>query len=786
MRIYLTVTAALLALLTGVVVWVLQPDYRAFSWTTHVSREYVVGYLPGEVIGGPGNEPEISLLDAEDAIASLYASVQGAYTAYTGVGEMGRRIETADGVSAPLHHGGWNTSGYFAARGLSVRFGTLPAQQQEIVLGDALARRLYEDPALAVGERVELASSFRSETFIVSGVLQPSPAQDTELDADDGIAGLLQGRLDSDTGLLGMMPLFLQLVFDSQAEAERLEPELTAWVHSYFGAEGGVRSRESTFAPDRQADLLQTRFDVDTRRVTLLAFGLLILVSAAGTLVTQLHFHLVRRRQLLGVDKALGATRATLVARLAASQLSWILLGTAAGYASLQFLHHLLPDLFLTRPPIIVSVLAVTAPVTVLLVLIALTSLPLLTSSALELLRGRIKGRRIRSLLWLVYGSLALAIAGGLAATQVYLQVQREADTLRAQFGSMYSLQAGAAIIDTRLERSFEGGALGTPPFSEADAGSVAQVAGVRSAALAQTIPHLGVSAADRTTELRTAAADGTYLELMGLSLATGGSGGCVLSAAAATNLRAGVGSVLTLQGLSAPVDCQVSGILEPSPPLWGWLVADLPDLIAPPLDGLGLALPGYTAEPFRSIRILLQLESPTVEGEVRQWLAANYPGVPAEIIPYTPDAGDLLENLRVQAQLFLLIAAMAAVLAVWGIIAGFRTLLEAERFRLALDRAFGLSVRSMAFSSWQQTLGLGLLSASLGASVGYLLAVRLYNAFALDIHSLPRREALAIDPLLITIIFASLFVLSALLTAAAARWLSRQSSLAMLKEGAL
>ncbi len=787
MRLNVSVTSLLVALLAGVIVWILQPDYRAFSWAQHVDREYLVGFVPGEYTRDPSSPPAHSLLDHQAAIDALYASVPGDYLAYAAMGAIGHRLQLDDGTSVPIHHGSWVSDDYYAARDLTPRFGRLPTgAQDEIALGNDLARQMFGDPAEAVGQNVQMVSAHGSEPLSIVGTLQPSPSQDRDVDVDEGHVGQLAREIARSPGFLEQQALFLHLRFASEAEFQRVEAALTRWVTAYFGQQGSVSSRESGMTDARQGDLARLRTDVEARRGTLLAFGLLLLASAAGTLVGQLQFHLVRRRQLLGVDKALGATRLNLVARLISSLMGWTAFGAVSGCGALWLLHLSLPDLFLTPPPLIAALTALLLPVAVLVILALIAALPLVTQSSMALLRGRIKGQRIRALLWLVYGALALSIAGGLAAMQVFVQVQREADELQARFGNMYALQAGAAVIDTRLERSFEGGTLGTPRFSEADAEALRALPGVSDAVIAQAVPQQQVSSAGGSAELRAMAAGAPYSGFMDLHLVSGDSSGCVLTEAAASRLAVHLGDPLVLSGIAGPVGCTLTGIMREPAELWQWLVVDLPDLITPPLDGIGLALPGYLAEPFRSIRILVNATDPATEHTVNSWLADAHPGLAAEFIPYTPEVGPLLENLVVQAQLFLLISVLAAVLGVWGVVAGFLTLLEADRFRLALDRAFGLSVRRMVFESWQQTITPGILSLLVGSGLGYAIAVRLYNAFALDIPSLPRRELLALNPMLLGSVAMGVLLLSVCLTLMAANWLRRQSSLTLLKEGAL
>lgn len=788
MRLNLTIAAAALSLLVGVVVWALQPTQKAFSWVATVHLDYLAGFVPGRSGLEPGAPPPNSMLDYDDALASLGSSVTGPYHAFGAMGTLGRRLVLEDGASHPLFFEQFVTPGFYGARQVGARHGRLPdpAATDEIVLGHQLAREMFPDPANAVGMTVTLAAEHVSQRAVIVGVLEPSPAQNPVVDVDMGVAAPLGAYFSgARAGLAAMLPLHLNIVFHDEADAERLSPRIETWVEEYFGPQGEMVRTTELMSEGARAELEQTSADVAARRVTFIAFGLLLAAAALCALYAQAHFRLLRQRQLLGVEKALGATRKQLAVRLVVTQLPWGVLGGLLGWAGLWSLYDLLPRVFLTRPPAVVLLTSLAVPIVALLALTAIVSLPLLTSSAMELLRGRLKGDRVRPILRLVYGGLALALAGGLTASQVHLQVQREIAALERQFGGMYALQTGSAHIDDRLERSFEGPGSLDPTFTVADAHSLAKVPGVRAATVAQALPNLGVSLDSRTERLRATAAGPGYLELMGLALARGDAGGCVLSQAAADGLTAGVGSTLTLAGLTDPVPCEVTGIMRDPHELWSWLVIDLPELIVPPLDGIGLPLPGYTAQPFRSIRVLLELSGSDAEEAVTDWLAANHPGAAAEVITYAPDVEQLLSSLSLQAQLFLLIASLAAALSVWGIVGGFLALLDAERFRIALDRALGLTMSHMRRQWWVRTAGLGLASAAIGVAGGYLLSARLYNALALDIPNLPSREALGLSPTLLLAVAALLLALSTALTLIAARWLARQSTLTLLKEGA-
>lgn len=785
MRLNLIVSAALLSLLTGVLVWALRPTHKVFSWVELSSRDYLIGYLPGR--GQPFGEAQVTLEDYADAIEDLESRVPGDYAPFAAVGRMGRRVHLPSGESFPLFREEYVSANYFEARRVHAEEGRLlrPGETGSVVIGHLLAREHFDRPSDAVGETVNLkrpGAEGAGEQVEIVGVLAPSPAQDPDIDTDEALIGTLDSQLQPGS-ILASMPLFLHATFHDEADARRLVPRIEPWAESYFGSGGGVAAANS-FVERRRARIEQTRPRVEARRHTFLGFAAALIASALFALYGQSYLHLLRRRQLLGVEKALGATRRQLALRLVGAQVPWGVVGGLLGWIGLWSLYDILPRAFLTRPPPAVLAAAMGAPMIALLLLAALVSVPVLTQPSMALLRGRVKSRRVRSLLVLVYGGLALALAGGLAANEVYLQVQRESGALEGHFGRMYALQAGDPVIDDRVSRAFEAGGGFSPVFSSRDARELEGLAGVEAATVAQSIPELGVTHEAKSRALSAVVGDSDYLPFMALPLLAGDPSGCVLSEDAVGDLGVAIGQTITLAGLTGPIPCRVSGVLQQPPAVWSWLVEDLPQIVAPPMDGLGLPLPGYTATPFGSTRILARLATPDGERAIEVWQARHHPEVEAEVVPYTPDVEVLLANLRGQAQLFLLIALLAGALSVWGIVGGFLALLEAERFRIAVDRALGLSIQRIAWTWWLQTLALALISGVVGVLMAAFFAHRLYNALALDIPNLPSRDVLGVSSEIILAIGLGLVALSGALTWMMARRIRRRSAMSQLKEG--
>ena len=131
------------------------------------------------------------------------------------------------------------------------------------------------------------------------------------------------------------------------------------------------------------------------------------------------------------------------------------------------------------------------------------------------------------------------------------------------------------------------------------------------------------------------------------------------------------------------------------------------------------------------------------------------------------------------------LMATVAVVLCVWGIIGGFLALLDAERFKTALDRALGLSLNGVTRRWWNQMVKWSAVSAALGIAGGYVAARALYDALALDIPNLPAGEFVALDIASVVLAVVLLATLSTLLSLAGRGWVARRSVLQLLKEGA-
>jgi hypothetical protein len=175
---------------------------------------------------------------------------------------------------------------------------------------------------------------------------------------------------------------------------------------------------------------------------------------------------------------------------------------------------------------------------------------------------------------------------------------------------------------------------------------------------------------------------------------------------------------------------------------LYPWLIADFPQVITPALPGLGPFIEdsqGRNMVPtdrFYSTRILFRLSPGSNLAQVQSRFQTLNPTLRFQIVRYAPGAERALENLRWQTQLFLGLAILSCTLSIWGLISGFLALLDAQRYRLALERVIGLNLVSLQRQWWIQTLAFCGVSGTLGGGLALLLSTPLYNAFGLEVPS--------------------------------------------------
>ncbi len=775
LRLTLVIASALLALLTGLGCWTLYPGEKAFSWVESSGLDYVVGIDP--TVDDSATQAAVTFGRYQEALSALSRQVPGNYFAYALTSRTGRRLGVETGSSFPLFQEFYVSDTFFEARGVTARYGTLGREtdQPTAVIGYQLARKIFGDPRLAVGQRVKLytpGTSVDTEFKTIAGVLSPSFAQDPELDADNALVAPLATRLEEEAGT----PLHLFVRFVSSAEAALRTPQLSAWARRYFGSASVAQSVNSLLG-QRDAFAATALPKLAARRATLVIFVGLLVIATVLTLYLQIYGTYLHYRRSLGVKLALGASRKEVVLAFAVSQLGYSLLGGALGGLGLWFLYP-----YASESPASVVGVAVLSPSLLLLLLLAATTAPLFRQPIMALIQGRAQHARVRALLYLTYGGLSLALSGSVAATQVYLQTRAEAGGLSNRFASLYTLQTGAAMLDLRSERAFESPQSGLSVFEESDVQALSSLPGVTSASLAQVIPHLSVRYGSQELLLTGSVADRAYFKLLGLRLSRGDPSGCVLSQRAARELDLSPGQRLEL--VAQNTTCLVSGILESPPELLAWLVADLPEVVIPPPNGAGLKTVGDATPTFRSSRILLELASPEALAAVREWLQKTHPQLPAELLPYVPDARDLLSSLRVQARLFLLTAILAASLSLWGIFNGGLLLLRAERARIILDRALGMPAFYLLRVWGFKVLGLGALSTISGWLVGYVFTVRLYNALALGVPGLPERETVMFSPTLVLVTVVALLTFSTGLILVVAHKMRRQPALTLQEDG--
>ena len=785
MRLIITLSATLVTLLVGFTTWNLLPDNQVFSWIESSGNEYLIG-SPSST-ADRDSASFLGMTQYEAAIADLRSTVTGNYHVYASVGVLGQRLEVESDVSFPIFRQDYVSLEYFPARNLTLRAGRLfhSNEPDAYVLGADLAREMFGRAEDAVGRHVRLYSNQPGQLdrqVEIVGVLEPSPAQDPDHDPDSALVGNLSGLLER-SSLYERVPLHLFMVLPHDEGAAEMS-EVQAWSSGFMGAQAQVQQINALV--DRRASTIESLNPrIGARRIIMLGFGLVISIAALLALYAHAFWRLLRRLQLLGIDKALGAPTGRLIRTMVLENVPWCVLGSAVGIAVIFQWHVWFPTVFLTTPPLIVLAVASLVPLVALSALAALVSRSLVTAAPMELIRGKVQGARVRPLMAMVYVGLALALAGGLAAFTVERLVEAEVAALESQYGFLLSLQAGNPVLDPRSEQAFESGEF-RPVFTPQDAAELRSLRSVEGAALAQAIPNMEILTSHGRTTAMAMAADASYMGLMGLILAEGDSSGCVMTPGLATRLDTTIGDTVQLEGVSDKIDCRLTGILAPPAPLSDWLIEDLPELIAPPIDGLGLALPGYEGDTFASTRILLRPTRNSEGQDVLQWLEDTHPALKAELVPTAPKAADLLFNLAAQAQLFSLMSAFALTLSVWAIIGGFWALLDAERFKIALDRALGQTVGAIAKRWWQQLTYLGIASLTVGAVLGHFASIALYDALALDIPNLPLSNPQRLDP--VAVIGASFLIiaLSSLLSVAGHRWLTSRSTLELLKEGSI
>jgi hypothetical protein len=725
---------AFLTVLTGLLYVMLQPSQHNFSWAEESELDFVVGIDP--TTEESWASPAVTFQRYRDAVASLTENVHGDYLPYVLTSRTGRRLSLEGGTSFPLFRELYVDDGYLPARGLHARWGTLwlPDDSEAVLLGHRLAGQIFGDPSLAVGQTVYLrtpGSAVEAERRTIVGVLASSSRQDPDLDPDTALVAPLFPKLEDEE----KTPLHLFIRFFQEEEARRVSTGMQDWSHYFFGPDGIFRSLNSLL-PERGVTTDTLLSHVRARRQSLGAFGALLIAVALFGLAPAIYWSYRSEKTAMVSDVAFGASRARSALALLQTYLLNSLAGGVVGVVVLLSARLLLEDLRLPESRT-TPIVAAGVPLLV-LTWFAINVRSLLMRPVLRQLGKAATPKRARILVSITCVGLTLALACSFTATQVFLRTRSERIQLESNFDNVYTLQTDATMIDLRAERGLETPRASSPVFTLEDGQALRTLPHVLAASVAQTLPSVPAMVSGSESTIRAVVADSSYLNLIALGLIEGDSSSCVLAEDRAEALRIDTGDTLYLG--SPPAPCLVSGIMSTPPPLWRWLMVDMPELVAPPTESLTQPVAGLDG-PFRSNRILLRIDAPEAVAAVQAWSVEHLPNAKLEILPLVPRARVLLAGLRAHAQLFLLLALIAGALAVSGVVIGCQTLVEAERSRILVDRALGLSLDELVKRWWISALALSAAATAAGTALAYAFSVSLYNALALSIPGLPLQE---------------------------------------------
>ena len=608
------------------------------------------------------------------------------------------------------------TGDYLQARGLSVTqgrdFTVAEAQAGGRVglLGFKLAARLFPQGG-ALGATIRWDRGFKLVakgstpqhlTFLpddlrVIGVLGPSRALEEDVDPDNAVLvpGAAMPAFGDDWGSrVSFLFVSVEPGAATPGLIARLEGPARAEFPRLFVSIAPLAPLSATQA---------ARDQVRSRQVAGWLLVAVLLVAALAAAQAQAHLWLVRQRGLLGLDRALGLGARAAAWGRARQALACALAGAAVAGAVLAVgVNGWHETLGLDATPGF-GVYAVGAGVALALAL-AFT-LPFWTTgraSPLALLRARGPASRSRARVFWLAG-LALTAAGMVVAAAWTAQVgiREAAATLDARFAGVLELSTGHAQVDLRSESAVTSVAVPVAVYGPEDAAVVRAMPGVRGAALAEPVASRPVMAGARQFKRHNAIIAGPRaLDLLGIRVTRGSVGACVASTSLAAALHLQVGDTLLLPGAGskASVPCRVSGLFPAHSPLSVWLVPQLPELIVPPAlsAGVAVASTGTRASLEHASRLLIFAQPgrvAQVQGELSRWNSGRgRPGSAGAVLPFSPQAGPLLDGLSRQARLFLALGVVALLQALVSLVAASASFIRADYGHLALDRALGAS----------------------------------------------------------------------------------------------
>nr|WP_189072208.1 ABC transporter permease [Deinococcus sedimenti] len=700
------------------------------------------------------------------------------------------------GMTAANLEFAWVMGEYLKGRQLTLLAGREPrVNQPELVLSETVARQLTDTPVALIGQKITLNTRISGDQYTVTGIVRSSLWR-SEDDPDAGgyrvVDPAQPGLSELDAGVLRHATPRLTVVFQhapTAATVAALEQYVASNLPGLFLID---EQAEQTASADRQAIARR----VQQRSVSLPLLAALLGGSGLVSLGTVLLAGLLRRRALLGVDLALGATRRRLRWTLVWTTLWPALLGTTLGTALVTRVPVVLPEVLTGQPPAQVLALAWTLPNFTLLLLSLLVSGGVLRDSAFGLLRGVRPGQFVRPLLGLMVFSFVLALGGLLSALGVKEKLDAQTTRIRNDFSRVLEV----TTTGDPENRTGAGLSRTSRRITVADLDWFRRLDDVASASAAERLnPNFQILG--KTVPIDRPVAGDDLIDVLGIRVLSGTEGGCLLSRTQSVRLGIHVGGVIGVPTATGVLPCPVSGITADPDDLKRFVMQNFPALLVPARLGLkgrqdstGRAT-GHelTVTGLTTTNVLLRLRhdvSPETVRALHRQIQQKFPGMSFALRPYAPNIDVLLGRLRNQQLLFLALAALGSVMTFTGLLGSFVAYLDARRYRIALDRAQGMSVNRLRAGWLAAGSGLGATGAGLALVTAATLTPALYNAFSLDAPVGMSREllpsaALALPGSLTLTVAAIVIVLLGLVLATLGdRWLSRQSLTALLKLG--
>ena len=781
----------LIAFVLGVSAWLSYPTGRSFSYLNDTRPTYRIEVRwTLAMLERKQPRPQIGdLADTVKRVSALVPSETHLYSTFF-VSTPSRLVWRNRAVPSPRIVGVYGD--YLGGRDLRLMAGTLPGvNQPEIVLSERTARALSDDPTELLGQTVVLDPAGVGISYRVTGIVSASPWRSSDADPD---AGGFQ-RLDPSApatnqdvriALYGLIPQIM-LVFPAPPTAsvlQSLERYIAEELPGFRVYDANVATRE-----DITTKAILERLNARSQSLPLLA----VLLTASGllSLAALLLSQLLRTRALLGVDLALGAPRRRLLLEGLTAQAVPAVIGAVVGTAGLFALPTLLPDVVQGSPPLGVIALAVALPPTAAVLLAFMLLRGVLRDPALALLRGARPGEAVRPLIGLMLLAFTLAAGGLFSALGVQEKLSAQAVRVKTEFGRVLEWTTSGDSDSRKGESaSFSSRSLGS-----ADLEWISSQPEVRAATIAERMnPNFRFNGKTVTIDRPIVGDD--LAPTLEIRVLEGAAGGCMLTAAQAQRLGVRVGSVLEVPAKTGFLPCPVSGILENPDALKSFVMESFPGMTVPSRIGLvGKQGDMGAADPTRLLTtgLLVRLNvdvTPTRLAALRARIAAHRPGLRFTLRPYAPSIDALLAQLERQSQLFLALAGLGTLVALLGLLAGFVAYLDASRYRIALERTQGLSLRALLGGWVRGGLLLGLVGTGVGLLIATPLSAALYNAFSLDapvgmaLDLLP--EALPALPgwWTLTAALAMVVLLTLALLQLGVRWLQRHSLIDLLKAG--